>query len=115
VEASGGKHALAQYMLGLLAMNEGDDRAAAALFSAAVASADGHFPASHNNLGVMLARGGRLAEAEREFEVALRQAGGEFQEATHNLELCRSLRLTASLKARLSSLKTVETSFRPGE
>ena len=56
----------------------------------------------------MLARMGRLTEAEREFEVALRQANGEFAEATHNLKLCRS-RLTSSAKLQIASLKIVET------
>ncbi|HEV2707111.1 MAG TPA: hypothetical protein VGV59_14395, partial [Pyrinomonadaceae bacterium] len=45
-----------------------------------------------NNLGVMLARVGRLSEAEREFATALRKADGSFAEAAHNLELCRKLR-----------------------
>ena len=38
-----------------------------------------------------LARAGRLAEAEREFEAAFREAGGALAEAAHNLKLCRSL------------------------
>ena len=39
----------------------------------------------------MLARAGRLAEAEREFEAALRHSDGSFTEAAHNLKLCRRL------------------------
>jgi len=70
-------------MLGLLVMNEADHEAAAAFFKNAIAhSKKGRFPASHNNLGVALARMGRLPEARREFETALRQADGEFNEAT---------------------------------
>ncbi|HEY6187289.1 MAG TPA: tetratricopeptide repeat protein [Pyrinomonadaceae bacterium] len=103
---SGGKHAMAHYMLGLLAMSEGDYKAAAALFKDAIDRFKDRFPASHNNLGVTLAHLGRLSEAEREFEIALRQADGEFDEAAHNLKLCRSL----ATKAQAASLKVVETS-----
>src|SRR3989442_7498324 len=66
-------------------------KAAAALFSEAIARSPHPFPAGHNNLGVMLARSGRLREAEREFEIALSQATAALPEARHNLALCRSL------------------------
>jgi len=95
-------------MLGLLAMREGDNEAAAAYFEEAIARSKDRFPASHNNLGVALARMGRLPQAYREFEAALRTADGEFSEARHNLKLCRSL-LALSAKAQLASLKTFET------
>jgi tetratricopeptide (TPR) repeat protein len=112
IEASGGKHSMAHYMLGVLLMDE-DFPQAAALFKEAIASAKGHFPASHNNLGVMLAKMGRLSEAEREFEVALKQAGGKFGEATHNLQQCRSLQTPSLTKAQAASLMTVETGREP--
>jgi Tfp pilus assembly protein PilF len=92
-------------------MGEGDHEAAAASFREAIARSKDRFPASHNNLGVALARMGRVPEAKREFETALRQADGEFDEATHNLKLCRAL-LASPAKAQLASLKTVETTVR---
>lgn len=98
-------------MLGLLVMAEGDEEAAAASFKEAIARSKDRFPASHNNLGVALARMGRLPEAKREFETALSQADGEFNEATHNLKLCRSL-LVLHAKAQLASLKIVEATAR---
>jgi hypothetical protein len=39
----------------------------------------------------MLARQGRLIDAAREFEMALKQAGGDFDDAAHNLKLCQAL------------------------
>ncbi|MGI8732543.1 MAG: tetratricopeptide repeat protein [Pyrinomonadaceae bacterium] len=108
IVASSGGHAPAHYMLGMLAMSEGDHKAAAAFFKEAISRSRDRFPASHNNLGVALARMGRLREAQREFETALRYADGEFDVAIHNLNLCRFL-LASSAKAQLASLKTVET------
>ena len=52
-----------------------------------------HVAASRNNLGVMLARLGFLKEAEKEFVIALKQSNGVFDDAAHNLKLCRSLML----------------------
>ena len=98
-------------MLGLLVMGEADHEAAAASFRSAIANSKDRFPASHNNLGVALARMGRLPEARREFETALRQADGDFNEATYNLKLCRSL-LALNAKAQLASLKIVEATDR---
>ncbi|HVQ39958.1 MAG TPA: tetratricopeptide repeat protein [Pyrinomonadaceae bacterium] len=100
-------YALAHYRLGLLISMEGDYEAAAASFRKAIGRAGEHLPASHNNLGVMLARQGRLSEAGREFEVALRQSGGAFEDAAHNLKLCRSL-LTTSTTARTQEFKITD-------
>jgi len=108
IVASSGDYTPAHYMLGMLAMGEGDHKAAAAFFKEAITRSRDRFPASHNNLGVALARMGRLPEAQQEFETALRQTNGVFIEATHNLKLCRSL-LASGAQAPLASLKTVET------
>ena len=108
ITAADGKHATAHFMLGLLLIGEGGDEAAAASFKEAIALSKDRFPGSHNNLGVALARMGRLPEAKREFEIALRQADGELDEAADNLKLCRSL-LALPAKAQVASLKTVET------
>ncbi len=104
--STGRETAAPHFRLGLLLAGERDYESAATHFSKAITRETS--PGSHNNLGVMLAIKGRLLEAEREFEVALRQAGGAFADATHNLNLCRSL-LRASAKDSLSSLKVVAT------
>ena len=96
-------------MLGLLAMNEGDDRAAEEHLREALARSASRLPAAHNNLGVVLARTGRLREAEREFGLAVKKADGRFEEAAHNLSVCRALQSSEAAKAQLASLKTVET------
>jgi tetratricopeptide (TPR) repeat protein len=96
----------AHFRLGLLLASENDYESAAIHFTEAIAGET--TPGSHNNLGVMLALSGRLHEAEKEFEVALKQAGGTFADAAHNLKLCRSL-LRASAKDSLASLKVVAT------
>ena len=92
IAATGEKYAAAAcFKLGVITANEDDSETAAALFKEAIKRWPGSFPASHNNLGAMLARSGRLREAEREFEIALTQARASLPEATHNLALCRSL------------------------
>jgi len=48
-------------------------------------------PIGHNNLGVILALGGDLSSAMKEFEIALKQAGGKFAVAERNLQFCKSL------------------------
>ena len=107
--ASGRETREAHFRLGLLLAGENDLERAATHFTKAISGET--TPGSHNNLGVMLALKGRLHEAEREFEVALRQAGGTFADATHNLKLCRSL-LRTSAKAQLASLRLVATTTR---
>jgi tetratricopeptide (TPR) repeat protein len=112
VAVSGGvyweaKLAVAHYRLGLLALREGDYAGAETLFRETNARSLREFPASHNNLGVALARAGRLELAEREFEAALRQTRGTLGEAAHNLRLCRAA-LAKGLKTELASLKVVE-------
>jgi tetratricopeptide (TPR) repeat protein len=115
IAASDGKYteaqfAVAHYRLGLLAGREGDYEKAATLFREAINRSRERFPAGHNNLGVMLALSGRTAEAEREFEIALRQATYEFEEAASNLKLCRSL-LTKETQDAFASLKVSDATF----
>ena len=115
IRTSGGSYAPAHYLLALIAMSEGDHQRAAAAFRRSIdgfkADRKDRFPAGHNNLGVALARMGRLDEARREFETALRQSEGQLEEATHNLKLCSSL--LAQTPGTLASLKTVETHKTP--
>ena len=97
VRASRGEFARATYRLGVIEANAGEFEKAATLFREA-ASRDGeHVAASHNNLGVMLARLGFMNKAEQEFLIALKVANGRFDDATHNLNLCRSL--TANVRS----------------
>ena len=114
ISASRGRHAPALFRTGLIAAREHDYETAATLFRRANARSENHFPNSHNNLGVMLALEGRLAEAVMEFELALRQAGGDFDEAAHNLSLCRTM-LAGGAKTRLASLRIVEATATPVE
>lgn len=88
---SNGDYAIATYRLGLIAANEGDVEAAALLFRKALKHEGPHVAATHNNLGVMLARMQRLMEAEKEFMIAVRLANGAFSDAAYNLDLCRRL------------------------
>ena len=91
VSVSHGDFVRATFSLGLLEAKTGDFKKAAALFRETAARDGAHVPSSHNNLGVMLVHLGFLKEAEQEFVVALQQAEGRFDEAAHNLSLCRSL------------------------
>ena len=95
VNASQREFARATYRLGLIEARAGEFKKAAALFREAAARAGEHVPASHNNLGVMLAQLGFMKEAEQAFVIALQASDGRFADAAHNLNLCRSL--TASL------------------
>ena len=79
------------YRLGLLEAKAGELKRAAELFRDAATREGRHVPASHNNLGVMLAQQGFIKEAEKEFVIALKSADGVFDDAAHNLKLCRSL------------------------
>lgn len=106
IKASDGKHARALFELGLIALSEGDDQTAATLFQCAIAN-DKNFPAAHNNLGVLQARAGNIAVAEREFTIAIRQSNGKFEEAAHNLKLCQR-RIDTDSRTFLASLKTTE-------
>jgi tetratricopeptide (TPR) repeat protein len=96
VNASQREFARATYRLALIEARAGEFNKAAALFREAAARAGEHVPASHNNLGVMLAQLGFMKEAEQEFVIALKASDGRFADAAHNLNLCRSL--TASLR-----------------
>jgi tetratricopeptide (TPR) repeat protein len=102
VSASQREFARATYRLGLLAAKAGEFQKAAMLFREAATRTGEHVPASHNNLGVMLARMGFLKEAEQEFIVALKASDGRFDDAIHNLNLCRSLTATAKQDFKLS-------------
>jgi tetratricopeptide (TPR) repeat protein len=91
VAASNRNFAPAVYKLGLLEAKAGNFTTAAALFKEAAARDGAHVAASHNNLGVMLAQLGFMKEAEKEFVIALKASHGRLGDATHNLNLCRSL------------------------
>jgi len=86
-------YAVATYRLGVVFAKEGDVVSAAEYFKAANRKRGPHVPASHNNLGVMLAQMGKFSEAEAEFSEALRLADGRFDDAAYNLELSKKLRL----------------------
>jgi tetratricopeptide (TPR) repeat protein len=107
---TGETYAPAYFRLGLTAAQQDDFAGAVLLFRQALSGSRAAFPSAHNNLGVALARTGRLHEAEREFATAIRQDRGEgrarFPEAQQNLELCRSL-LKAEADARVASLMLV--------
>ncbi|HET9714026.1 MAG TPA: tetratricopeptide repeat protein [Pyrinomonadaceae bacterium] len=86
------------HKLGMLEARSGELRKAADLFRDAASRKCNHVPASHNNLGVMLARLGLLQEAEKSFIVALKESNNRLDEADHNLKLCRSLMLSTRLR-----------------
>jgi len=110
--SSGREVGAAHFRLGLLLAGESEYEKAATHFTEVITRESS--PASHNNLGVVLALKGRLREAEREFERALREAAGSFPDATNNLKLCQSL-LKASTKGPLASLRLVATAHAPGK
>jgi tetratricopeptide (TPR) repeat protein len=86
------------YKLGVLEAKSGDLSKAADLFREAASRKGQHVPASHNNLGVMLAQLGLLKEAEKSFIAALRESDNRLDDAAHNLKLCRSLMLSTRLR-----------------
>jgi tetratricopeptide (TPR) repeat protein len=104
---SRGEYSVAHYRLGLLVAGEGEYRAAAEYFRNALKHPGLHVPASHNNLGVMLARLGSLKDAKDEFEKAVLQSGGDFDDAAHNLKLCRFL-LTATSSRQVAAFRVSE-------
>lgn len=115
ISASGGRYteeglAVAHYRLAMLAGRAGDYERAANLFREAIARSKGSFPAGHNNLGVMLALLGRVHEAEREFETALREASPSFDDAAYNLSLCRTL-LRKETQVASAKLKVADSTF----
>jgi tetratricopeptide (TPR) repeat protein len=85
----------ANFHLGVIASNRGDVETAARLFRKALRQTGEHVPASHNNLGVMLARMQRLAEAKKEFALAIALSNGSLLEAEQNLDLCKRLLVRA--------------------
>lgn len=111
VEASGGRHAEALFELGLYAQAERDTAAAADFYARSIKQSKNTLPASHNNLGVILAGYGQVEEAQREFELALTQARGKFAEARDNLARCREL-LSSKSRTLLAELKAIGGSGR---
>ena len=109
LNASHREFARATYRLGVIAAKAGEYEKAATLFREAAARAGEQVAASHNNLGVMLARLGFLKEAEQEFVVALKTSDGRFDDAAHNLNLCRSL--TAG-KKKIGPMEDIGPMFR---
>ena len=99
------------YKLGLFAAKSGELKQAADLFRDAAAREGRHVPASRNNLGVMLARLGFLKEAEKEFANALKSAHGVFEDASHNLKLCRSLLLNNQRAQNAQSISVRDVPF----
>ena len=83
------------FRLGVISAKEKDATAAIDFFQQALKVSGPHTSSAHNNLGVMLAQGGLLVDAERHFAEAVKQSDGAFAEAVHNLKLCRSLKETA--------------------
>jgi len=71
---------------------EGRLSLAAESYRQAIAASRDRLPASHNNLGIILARWSRFDEAAREFARALQLSNGTFTEARYNLSLCQRLR-----------------------
>ena len=87
LQSSHGHYAAATFRRGVIAERMGN-REGRRLFRDASKHRGPHVPNSLNNLGVMLVRMGPLDEAEKQFANALRQTGGSFGEAEHNLQLC---------------------------
>lgn len=105
VEASGGNHAEALFELGLYAQAERDYNTAVDCYTRSLKLSKNNLPASHNNLGVILASYGQMEDALREFGIALDQSRGKFNEARENLARCRQL-LSAKSGTLLAELKT---------
>jgi Flp pilus assembly protein TadD len=82
----------------VLEATAGEFTKAADFFRDAASRKGEHVPASHNNLGVMLARLGLLKEAEKSFIVSLKSSNNRLEDAAHNLKLCRSLMLSTRLR-----------------
>ena len=101
LHAAGGNYPLANFRLGLLASGK-DLLTAVTFFRKALDHSGEHVPATHNNLGVMLARMHRLTEAEKEFVAALRLTRGDYEDAAYNLRLCRRLIAGGSDVAKIS-------------
>src|SRR5262245_54850130 len=91
VEASGGKHAEALFELGLASQKAGENHQAADFYQRAIVQSKDRIPACHNNLGVIMATSGKLDEAMREFEIALKLSKGKFKEARENITRCRNM------------------------
>jgi tetratricopeptide (TPR) repeat protein len=77
--------------LAFVYLAQSDYSAARAAFEKSVEYKSIAAPVGHNNLGVILAIGGDITAAVREFETALKQSGGKFTVAERNLQFCKSL------------------------
>lgn len=108
---SHGEFAPAQFRLGLLMMRKGDYSSGGRLFREAIKRPGEYVPSSHNNLGVVLASAGRLREAAREFEMALRLSSGALSVAAQNLELCRHLMAGQNVKVALFKVSEARSRF----
>lgn len=107
VKSSDGKHAEALFELALESQRAGDDRAAFDYYRQSIKQSKTGIPASHNNLGVILAKFGQLDEATREFVIAVKQSRGKFAEASQNLALCQRM-INASSPGMIAGLKISE-------
>ncbi|HEY0459398.1 MAG TPA: tetratricopeptide repeat protein [Pyrinomonadaceae bacterium] len=81
----------AWFDLAFVYLAQSDYGAARAAFEKSVEYKSIAAPVGHNNLGVILAIGGDITAAVREFETALKQSGGKFTVAERNLQFCKSL------------------------
>jgi Tfp pilus assembly protein PilF len=95
------------FELALESQRAGDDRAAFDYYQQSIRQSKDRIPASHNNLGVILAKSGMIEEATREFETALRQSRGKFAEASQNLARCQRV-IGASSPGLIAALKVIE-------
>ena len=101
----------ALFKLGVIAFTEGEVKIASELFRRATLTLGPHSAASHNNLGVTLARQGRLNEAEQQFLIALGQTEGTYTDAERNLGLCRALLQTARTGKIISAFELTTHGF----
>jgi tetratricopeptide (TPR) repeat protein len=112
MQSSHGEYAAATFRLGVIAAKNRQIEKAAGFFRDASKHRGPHVPNSLNNLGVMLVQMGQLDEAEKQFANALRQTDGSFGEAEHNLQLCRSLLVSAANRKLFVDLKLASTDLR---
>jgi Flp pilus assembly protein TadD len=98
VEISGKRDGDALFRYGLALQRTGDQSTAAEMYQKAMRVSRDRLPASHNNLGIILAGWNRLDDAEAEFNRALEISKGSFPEARHNIGLCQTLRSTRKIE-----------------
>jgi tetratricopeptide (TPR) repeat protein len=81
----------AWFDLAFVYLAQKDYAAARAAFQKAVEHRSVAAAIGHNNIGVILALGGDVDAAVREFETALKKSGGKFAVAERNLQFCKTL------------------------